>query len=162
MLLITVPFADRIGFDKGWILGYTGIVLSFTLVYFGIRAYRDTVKGGTIGFGAAFAVGSAIMLISCLCYVVVWEFVYYNFMPDFMDKYAAYMLAKAHAAGATPAAIDAQVRQLEQYRAMYANPWTNAALTFIEPFPVGVLAVLISAGILRKKTRTPGLETSLG
>jgi len=29
MMVATVPFADRIGFDKGAIVGYTAIVLSF-------------------------------------------------------------------------------------------------------------------------------------
>jgi len=35
MMLGTLPFIDKIGFDKGEIVGYTGIVLSFLLVFFG-------------------------------------------------------------------------------------------------------------------------------
>lgn len=35
MMLVTVPFADRIGFDKSEIIGYTTLVLSFLLVFFG-------------------------------------------------------------------------------------------------------------------------------
>ena len=38
MMLSTVPFADQIGFDKGVIIGYTTMVLSFLLVFFGIRS----------------------------------------------------------------------------------------------------------------------------
>jgi len=40
MMAATVPFAGKISFDKGLIVGYTGIVLSFLLVFFGIRSYR--------------------------------------------------------------------------------------------------------------------------
>ena len=59
MMVATVPFMDRIGFDKGAIVGYTAIVLSFLLVFFGIRSYRDNVGNGQITFGKALLSGSA-------------------------------------------------------------------------------------------------------
>src|SRR2546421_7634576 len=92
MMNLTLPFIDKIGFDKGEILGYTTIVLSFLMVYVGIRSYRDNVGGGTITFGRALSVGLLITVISCLCYVAVWEVLFFkfDFMHDFMDKYAAY------------------------------------------------------------------------
>ena len=34
---------------------------------------------------------------------------------------------------------------------MYKNPLFNAAMTFIEPFPVGLVMTLLSAAFLRKK-----------
>jgi hypothetical protein len=34
---------------------------------------------------------------------------------------------------------------------MYANPLINAAMTFIEPFPVGLLITIISSAILKRK-----------
>ena len=37
---------------------------------------------------------------------------------------------------------------------MYKNPLFNVAMTFIEPFPVGLVITLISAGILRKKPQS--------
>jgi len=33
MMLITLPFQDRIGFDKGWIIGYTSMVAAFLMVF---------------------------------------------------------------------------------------------------------------------------------
>jgi hypothetical protein len=101
LIFSTAPFIYRIGFDKGVIVGYTGIVVSLLLVPFGIRSYRENVGGGKITFGRAFAVGILITLISCICYVLAWEIVYYNFLPDFADKYTAYMVEKAKASGAT-------------------------------------------------------------
>src|SRR5277367_1302752 len=81
MMLATVPFAHKIGFDKALIVGYTTIVASFLLVFFGIRSYRDNAGNGHITFAKAFAVGISITLITCVFYVVTWEIMYFKFMP---------------------------------------------------------------------------------
>ena len=156
LMLVTVPFIDKIGFDRGVIVGYTGMVLSFLLVFFGIRSYRENVGDGYISFGRALSVGLLIMLISCLCYVVTWEIVYFNFLPDFGDKYANYMTEKARASGASAEQIATQLEEMKKFKAMYDNPLINAALTFLEPLPVGLIMTLISAFILRK--RRPDLQ----
>src|SRR5215472_2842562 len=83
MMVVIVPIARRLGLDQGVFLGYTSIVLSFLLVFFGIRSYRDNIGDGQITFLKALAVGISITLISCICYVVTWEVIYYNFLPDF-------------------------------------------------------------------------------
>ena len=153
MMGCTLPFADKIGFDRAVIVGYTTIVLSFLLVYFGVRSYRDNVGHGQLTFTKAFAVGISITLISCIFYVATWEILYINFMPDFMDKYSAHILEKLKASGASAAAIQAQVQQLSKYKEMYANPLINALMTFVEPFPIGLLITLISAAVLRKKAQ---------
>ena len=158
MMLATVPFADRIGFDKGLVVGYTGIVLSFLLVFFGIRSYRDNYGDGQITFSKAFVVGISITVISCVCYVMTWEILYFNFLPDFMDKYGAHMIEKAKASGASAAAVQAQVKK---YKAMYDNPLINAAMTFIEPFPIGLIMTLISAAVLRRKAGAQQAQSPL-
>ena len=152
MMLITVPFHDRLGFETaGYVVGYTAIVLSFLLVYFGIRSFRDNVAGGQITFGKAFVIGLSITLISCMFYVATWEVLYFTVMHDFPAKYAAHMIEKLKASGATDAVIAQKTQELAHFTKMYENPLINAALTFIEPFPVGLLMTLISAGVLRKK-----------
>jgi hypothetical protein len=152
MMFATLPFMDKIGFDRGEIIGYTTMILAFLLVFFGIRSYRENVGGGQITFGRAFAVGILITLVACVCYVVAWEIIYFKFMPDFADKYAGYMVEKVRASGASQQVIDAKLEQMKSFKAMYDNPFINAAITFIEPFPVGLLVTLISAAFLRKKT----------
>src|SRR5215470_19787798 len=92
MMIGTAPFADKIGFDKGEILGYTIIVLSALLIFFGVRSYRENVSGGRLSFGRGFAVGILIALVASFFYVATWEVVYFKFMPDFADKYAARMV----------------------------------------------------------------------
>ena len=153
LMLATVPFIDRIGFDYGMVVGYTTMVLSFLMVFFGIRSYRETVGGGKISFGRALSIGVLIMLISCAFYVITWEFVYFNLMPDFGDKYAAYALEKARASGATQQQLEEMTKQFQEFKIMYDKPIMNAAITFLEPLPVGVPITLLSAALLRKKRK---------
>lgn len=153
MMLATIPFIDKIGMDRGMVLGYTTMVLAFLLVFFGIRTYRETAGNGQISFGRALGVGLLIMVIATICYVVTWEIVYFNFLPDFGDKYAAYVIEKARAAGASPEEIAKQTEEMKQFKTMYDKPLYNAAFTFLEPLPVGIPMSLISAAILRKRRR---------
>ena len=139
---------------KALVIGYASIVLSFLLVYFGIRSYRDNLAGGAITFGRAFGIGICITLISCVFYVVTWEILYFNFMHGFMDSYFAALIQKAQSAPGTPAAIQAKVAAIRQSQLLYENPFVNALYTFIEPFPVGLVITLISAAILRKKPQS--------
>ena len=161
MMLITIPFEDRIGFDKGLIVGYTTMVASFLLVYFGIRSYRNNVSEGRITFGRAFAVGILITLITCVFYVVTWQVMYFYFMPDFMTKYSAHAVEKLRASGASEAAIQAKLVEMEKTKAIEDNPLSNAAEAFFEPFPVGLLITLISAAVLRKKEPLTATEGAL-
>jgi len=155
MLFGTLLFVRQIGFDKGEIVGYTGMVLAFLLVFFGVRSYRENVGGGKISFGRAFAVGILIVLISTTCYVIAWEIIYFNFMHDFVDKYAAHMVEQVRASGASPEAVQAKLDEMKRFKQLYENPFFNAAVTFLEPLPVGLIITVVSAGILRKKKAVP-------
>lgn len=148
---MTLPFAEQIGFDRSIFVGYTIIVISMLFVYFGVRAYRDNVLGGRITFGAAFRAGLLITVISSMCYVAGWLVMYYNFLPDFGDRYAAYLVETARASGASAAEIAAKTKEGQDMVAMLENPLINAAVSFIEPFPVGLLVTLISAAVLKKQ-----------
>jgi Protein of unknown function (DUF4199) len=155
-----VAFGRRIGIEQGTVIGYTTIVLSFLLVFFGVRSYRDNVGDGQITFIKGFAVGISITLISCLCYVVTWEIVYYKFVPDFWDIYGGHLAEKLKTSGASAAVIDARLQEVRRYKELYKNPLINAALTFIEPFPIGLVVTLISAAVLRRKPQ-PRTEESV-
>src|SRR6202789_3058376 len=79
----SVLLAHKIGSGHSLVLGYSNMGASFLLIYFGIRSYRDNALAGQISFGRAFACGILITLISSVCYVVMWEVLYFNFMPHF-------------------------------------------------------------------------------
>src|SRR4051812_37996093 len=145
--------ADKIGSGHSMALGYTIMVASFLLVYFGIRSYRDNSLDGRISFGRAFACGILITLITTVCYVATWEVLYFNFIPHFMDSYFAAEIHKVQSAGGDPVAVAKRVAAIEQMQKSYQNPLVNIAYTFIEPLPVGVIITLISAVMLRRKER---------
>src|SRR6187431_3220058 len=116
LMLSTLPFAHQIGFSRAMIVGYTTMVLSFLMVFFGIRSYRENVGNGYISFGRALSVGLLIMLITCAFYVITWEFVYFNFMPDFAEKYGAFMLENMRSAGASAQEIAAKTEEMKRFK----------------------------------------------
>jgi hypothetical protein len=153
MMVATVPFMDRFGFDKGEVIGYTTMVAAFLLVFFGIRSYRDKVAGGTIGFGRALAIGALITAVASACYTVTWEVLYYEVMPDFGAKFGQYQLDRARAQGKSDAELAKMRAEAEKFTESYKNPVFNSAVTFLEPLPVGLVITLVSAGVLRRKRR---------
>ncbi|HZI62659.1 MAG TPA: DUF4199 domain-containing protein [Pyrinomonadaceae bacterium] len=154
LMMGTMRFINQIGFDRGVMVGYTAIVLSFLLVFFGIRSYRENVGDGYISFGRAFQVGILIALISSLIYIVTWEIVFQNWLYDFPEKYTNYLIEQERASGASAEQI---ARTREEWNSTWelyrGNILVRAAYTFLEPFPVGLLITLISAVILRKRRK---------
>lgn len=139
-------------------IGFGSMILAFTAVFLGIRAYREK-QNGAITFGRGLGVGVLIALITCAFYVVGWQIVYWNFMPDFGDKYAAVTIARMEARGASPAELTAAKAEMETFKRMYRNPLYNVGMTFMEIFPVGLVMSLVSAAILRRK-QAPGVPTT--
>ncbi len=145
--------ADKIGSGHSMVIGYTIMVASFLLIYFGVRSYRDNTLGGEISFGRAFSCGILIALVTTVCYVATWEVLYFNFMPHFMDRYFAAQVHKVQSSGLDPAKTAAQVAAIQHSQELYQNPLINMAYTFMEPLPVGLIITLISAAVLRRKAR---------
>ena len=150
---ITVPLClnGTIPMRHSQVLGYSMMALAFIAVFLGIRSYRDHQGGGSITFGKAFKVGILITLVTCAVYVIGWEIVYWGFLPDFGDKYAAYVLQTMKEDGATAAAIAEASANMETFKKLYRNPFFNVGMTFLEVFPVGLIVTLVSAAILRTK-----------
>ena len=147
-----VLIEDKIGSGHGLVLGYTILVASFLLIYFGIRSYRDNTLAGQISFGRAFACGILITLVTTVCYVATWEILYFNFIPHFMDSYWAAQIHKVQARGLDAATTAAKIAEIQHSQQAYQNPLVNMAYTFMEPLPVGLIITLISAAVLRRKT----------
>jgi hypothetical protein len=162
MFIITIPFKDRISMTQGMVIGYASMLAASLLIYFGIRAYRDNVGAGRVGFGRAFAVGSLIVAVSSTLYVATWEFVYPRYLPGFYEKYQEHQLDAARAKGATPEQIEALRVKTAKDIEMYKKPLFNVLFTFLEPLPVGLIVTLISAWILsrRRRDETPIAATA--
>jgi hypothetical protein len=162
MMVVMIPLymSGRVSFERGELVGFSTMILAFLAVFIGIRSYREEVGGGAISFGRAFQVGISITLVACAMYVVCWQVVYWGFFPDFLDKYQAHAVAKARAAGESLAAITKMENDMAGFARLYANPFFNIAVTFLEVFPIGLIVTLISAAILRRRSQ-PGAPAAV-
>lgn len=152
IMVISMAFCYQSDKMEGsMLLGFASMILAFSLVFVGIKNYRDKYNGGAITFWRAFLTGLYITLIASTVYVVVWMIDYYFFIPDFMEKYAAYVLKEASESGLSQIELDKKAAEMATYSELYRNPIGVALLTYLEILPVGILANLISALILRKK-----------
>ncbi|MBK6405757.1 MAG: DUF4199 domain-containing protein [Holophagales bacterium] len=160
-VMLPMCLNGTIAFENSQLVGYSTMVLSFLAIFFGIRTYRQNVGGGAITFGRAFKVGILITLVTCAVYVIGWEIVYWGFIPDFGDTYAAHVLEKLRAEGASAEKLAAETKKMASFQELYRNPFFNVGMTFLEIFPVGLVVTLVSAGILRRKAPSPAppLET---
>jgi hypothetical protein len=150
MMAATVPFEHHTNARYAMVVGYTTMVLSFLIVFVGVKHYRDTECGGSIGFGRALAAGVLMMLISCACYVVTWEALSATEEKNFAHEYSAALVKRAQNSGLQGAALDAKIAEARKFEAMYSNPLYRMAMTLLEPLPVGIVMALVTAGILRR------------
>ncbi len=151
MLAVTVPFEHHTNARWSMMVGYTIMVLSFLIVFVGVKHYRDAECGGTITFGRGLAAGVLMMLISCACYVLMWEALMATVEKNFAHEYTVALVKRAENSGLQGAALEAKIAEARRFEAMYANPLYSAALTLLEPLPVGLVMALVTAGILRRK-----------
>ncbi|MGM9512197.1 DUF4199 domain-containing protein [Larkinella sp. GY13] len=139
-------------FESNMVLGYASMLLAFSLIFVGVKNFRDQYNGGVISFGKGFKIGLYITLIASTIYVVVWLIDYYVFMPDFMDRYTAHVLKEARIEGATSAELAKQADEMQSYKDMYKNPVMVILLTYSEVIPVGLVVSLLCALFLKRNT----------
>ncbi len=149
MFFITMPLYEKgiLTMENGELVGYSTMIVALSLIFFGVKSYRDNQLEGSISFGKALQVGLLITLIASLMYAITWE-VIYNTMTDFVAQMGDKYFEKLRADGMTQAKID-------EYAAMYENPIIRFPMTLMEIAPVGILISLLSAGLLRIKGFLP-------
>ncbi|MEI8279707.1 MAG: DUF4199 domain-containing protein [Bacteroidota bacterium] len=133
------------------ILGYATMILGFSLIFVGVKNFRDKHHAGSITFGKAFLIGLYISLIASTFYVATWALEYKYVFPDFMEKYSVQMIAEVKKSGLDQAHVDAKLKEMQMYKDMYKNPLFFTLLTYVEILPVGLVLSLISALVLKKK-----------
>jgi amino acid transporter len=153
MFFVVRLFYTSPDFESNDFVGYSAMVLVFSLVFFGVRNYRNKQLDGVISFGKALKTGIIITLIASTLYVIVWLFYYYLFVPDFIDKFVPHVLKETARKGATPTELAETAKQMEQYREMYKSPFFVVLLTYAEVVPVGLVVALISSFILKRKQK---------
>jgi hypothetical protein len=136
-------------------LGYLVMLLAFTLIFVGIKRYRDRDLGGVIRFLPAFGLGLLTAVFASVIYVIVWEIYIAATGDGFITAYAASVIEGLRLGGATDAEIAARQAEMDAAIAAYADPLFRVPITFAEIFPVGVLVALVSALLLRNPRLLP-------
>jgi len=139
-------------FTQGEFLGYAAMILALSAVFVGVKQHRDKVLNGVISFKDAFVMGLYIVLVASAIYVVGWMIYYPNFMPDFTDQYMEYQVKSWKEDGLSAEEVAQNQREMTEWMELYEQPVVMAGMTFMEIFPVGLVVVLISAAVLRKKS----------
>jgi hypothetical protein len=157
VFMIHYPFMRNgtLSMDYSMIIGYTSMVISFSMIFFAIKTYRDQFGAGTITFGTGAKIGLMITGIASVIYALGWEVFSTFFASDFQEFYAQCYIDKVKASGADAAAIEAARAEMAQFAALYSNPLIRFGMTLSEILPVGIIVTLISAGILRKREILP-------
>lgn len=152
IVIASILIGFLLGADHGghslW-LGYLIMIVALSLIFLGVKRYRDRQGGGVIKFGPAFLLGLMIAAVAGVFYVGGWEAYLaatdYSFMPSYVD----HAIEAKKAAGLAGEALAAETAKLREMQANYENPLFRMPMTFIEIFPVGLIIALISAALLR-------------
>ena len=141
-----------ITFDNGEYFGYGSMLVALSMVFFGIKSYRDNQNRKSIGFWKGAQVGILISLLASFVYAAGWE-VYMQTNPEntFFDKYTEHYIGKLKEKGALQEEIDKTTNEMASMKVMYNNPIIRFGMTLMEILPVGMIVTLLSAAILRRK-----------
>lgn len=138
-------------FNPSMVLGFLVILVMLSTVFFGVKKYRDRQLNGIISLGQAFKAGALIAFIGATIYVIVWLFIYYRYVPDFMDKYALHELRNAINSGVPITELAKIKEESDSYKELYKNPFWVVILTYAEVLPLGLVVAFISAFVLKRK-----------
>jgi hypothetical protein len=140
--------------ENAALYGYLSMLLAFTMVFVGIKHYRDKVLGGVIRFLPALGIGLGVSAVASLFWVAGWEITLATGF-DFGSAYMDSVVAAAQARGAPAAEIERIRAETADFLVLYANPLFRVAVTFAEMFPIGALISLLSAALLRNSRFLP-------
>jgi hypothetical protein len=134
---------------------YLIMLVALSLIFVGVKRYRDVECGGVIRFGRAFLLGLGMAAAAGLIYAIGWEIFQAASGYDFIAEYSASILDGMRAKGASAAAIEAKAAEMRDFAESYRNPLFRVPMVFIEIFPVGLLVALVSAALLRNPKLLP-------
>lgn len=139
----------------GMVLGFLSMFIALSMVFVGVKRYRDEHLGGVIRFWKALGVGLGIAAIGCLFYVLGWEVYMWATDYTFMEKYMQATVAGMRANGESAAAIAAFQAEAAPMVEMYKIPLIRMGFTLSEIAPVALFVPLVSAALLRNPRFMP-------
>jgi hypothetical protein len=135
--------------------GYLVMLAALTLIFVGVKRYRDVECGGVIRFGRAFGIGLGMAVVAGLVYVALFEVFVAATGYDFMADYSHAILEGMRRDGASAAEIAAAQQEMHGFEDIFADPFKRLPMVFLEIFPVGLLVALVSAALLRNPRLLP-------
>lgn len=154
-MFVITHSSGKIDFENGMLVGYASMVIAFSLIFFGVKNYRDNHLNGAITFGKALKVGLLVTGVASIIYAVAWEFYFNLVVPDFMVEYTTHILTKMETEGASAEEIAQAKAQMQSTSELYQNPIFRFLMTLLEIVPVGFIVSLICAALLRKTEFLP-------
>ncbi len=156
IVTIVVELPDHL--HSQW-FGYLVMLVALSMIFVGVKRYRDVERGGVIRFLPAWGLGLAMAVVAGIIYVLGFEIFLLsadsNFLGNYMDEYIGGLARDMQADGVSSAEIEAKVAEMREMAESYKNPLVRMPLTFVEIFPVGLLVSLVSAAILRNPRVLP-------
>ena len=150
--------SNKVSMDNSDLYGYGSMAIALSIIFFGIKSYRDNYQNGAIKFGKALQIGLLITLVASVVFAVAAE-IYYQVDPAanavLMDKYANHQLDRLREIGAAQVDIEQKTRELTNLKEMNKSAVLRFAMSAAIILPVGLVIALISAALLRKKELLP-------
>lgn len=154
-MLIGFALSDGEGFGSSQLIGYLFMLVALSLIFVGVKRYRDRELGGVIKFGAAALMGLGIGAVAGVMYVAIWEVNLAVTNYAFIDNYTTGIIEAKKAKGLAGVELEALVTKMEKMKEQYGNPLFRLPMTFMEIFPVAAIVSLISALLLRNEKFMP-------
>jgi len=142
---------DSTDFEKGASVGTIFLVAAFSMIFFGIRNYRDKIADGVIDFNKGFRIGIQITVLGSVIYVIGWMINFHYIDTEFIENYIAFYSEKIKASGKPQLEIEKEITAFKANMANYENPFVMMMYTFLEVFPVGLIVSILCAMLMRKK-----------
>lgn len=137
------------------VFGYTVMLLALTMIFVGVKRYRDVELGGVIRFGRALLVALGIGLVAAIIYAAAFEIFMAVSGFDVTAWFSEVRQRELAAEGASQAAIQAELAEIRAFGETYKNPFVRIPLHFLEIGPVCIVIALVSAALLRNPRLLP-------
>ncbi len=162
LMFITIPLVERgtIEFENGMLVGYTTMVIALSLIFFGVRSYRDNYSSGVVSFWKACQVGILITLVAGIMYGLAWEIMYSKIGDGFMHQMNDSYMTKLQAENLPAEELASKKETQAMWMELYKNPLVRFVITVLEILPIGILITLISSLLLKRKEFLPSGTTT--
>lgn len=140
------------GLDLGTqeLLGYASMVVALSLIFFGIRHFRERENSGSLSLGEGLRIGLGISLITALCFGIL-DVIYVKWLnPEFMDTYYQTVLADLKAS-LPSAEFEQRKQEMEAQKALFSSAGMTFLLMFATVFFIGFVITLIAAFVLKRQ-----------